>query len=211
MTRDADNNEEKFVEFVQGAARSYNDPVGQVPREEMWSAIVMARREAAQARAARRRYTWIAGMAATLVIGVAIGRVASRVPSTSGGAAAGTAPSAGQEAAYDVATLAHLGRAEALLISYTSASAAIHADSALARWARDVLANTRLLLDSPMGTDVRRRRILRDLERVLVQMVQVSPAETDADARAHVERSLERTRMMMRLRSLKSATPVSGS
>jgi hypothetical protein len=87
----------------------------------------------------------------------------------------------------------------------------MHVDSAMTRWASDMLSNTRLLMDSPLGTDVRRRRILEDLERVLVQMVQVSPAETDADVRAHVERSLERTRMMMRLRSLQSATPVSGS
>jgi hypothetical protein len=219
MTEDSNKNEEQFVEFIQDAARTYNDPAGGIPREEMWSSIVMARRQAAAARS-RRRYMWAAaGMAATLAIGVAIGRYQK----ADGGGQMAQAPTvivngasgASGASAYDVATLAHLSRAEALLVSYTTpmttSQRGVHTDSALTSWAKQMLTNTRLLLDSPMGTDVRRRRILEDLERVLVQMVQVSPAETDADVRAHVERSLDRTRMMMRLRSVQSATPVSGS
>jgi hypothetical protein len=214
--RDKDTNEEQFVEFIQDAARTYNDPAGSIPREEMWSSIVMARRQAAAARS-RRRYIWAAaGMAATLAIGVAIGRFQN----AEGGRQMAEAPTivvngtGGGASAYDVATLAHLSRAEALLVSYTTPSTSpqgTKADSALTRWASDMLSNTRLLIDSPLGTDARRRKILEDLERVLVQMVQVSPAETDADVRAHVERSLEHTRIMTRLRSLQSATPVSGS
>jgi hypothetical protein len=210
--RDKDKNEEQFVEFIQQAvkAHGYNDPDPIVPREEMWSSIVMARRDAAKART-RRRYTWAAvGMAATLVIGVAIGRYAGITPSSDAPGLT-VVQGEGSASAYDVATLAHLSRAEALLVSYTTPATALKADSALTGWAKDMLSNTRLLLDSPMGTDVRRRKILEDLERVLVQMVQVSPAETDAEVRAHVERSLDRTRMMMRLRSLQSAIPVSGS
>jgi hypothetical protein len=215
MTTQEDNNEEKFVEFVQSAVRSYNDPVGQIPREEMWSAIVVARRNAALART-RRRYVWAAvGMAATLVMGVAIGRYAGRTSSQSGSPPVLVVQGDGGTAAYDVATLAHLSRAEALIVSYTNPAQAsqkgAYVDSAMTRWAKDMLSNTRLLLDSPLSTDESKKRLLQDLERVLVQMVQVSPAETDADARAQVERSLERTRIMPRLRSLQSATPVSGS
>jgi hypothetical protein len=218
MTEERDTNadEEQFVEFIQGAARTYNDPVGNIPREEMWSSIVMARRQAAVARS-RRRYMWAAaGMAATLAIGVAIGKFAMRTESPAGPAQnLVVVHGEGGASAYDVATLAHLSRAEALLVSYTTPATtsprALQSDSAMTRWAHDMLSNTRLLIDSPLGTDERRRKILEDLERVLVQMVQVSPAETDADVRAHVERSLERTRMMTRLRSLQSATPVSGS
>jgi hypothetical protein len=214
--REKDTNEEQFVEFIQDAARTYNDPAGSIPREEMWSSIVMARRQAAVARS-RRRYMWAAaGMAATLAIGVAIGRFQN----AEGSRQMAEAPTivvngTGGATAYDVATLAHLSRAEALLVSFTTPSttpsSGTQVDSAMTRWASEMLSNTRLLIDSPLGTDARRRRILEDLERVLVQMVQVSPAETDADVRAHVERSLERTRMMMRLRSLQSATPISGS
>ena len=218
MTEDQDKNtdEEQFVEFIQGAARTYNDPASDIPRDEMWSAIVMARRQAAVARS-RRRYMWAAaGMAATLAIGVAIGRFAMRMEAPAGPMQnVVVVQGEGGASAYDVATLAHLSRAEALLVSFTSPSTTspkgTQVDSAMTRWASEMLSNTRLLMDSPLGTDVRRRKILEDLERVLVQMVQVSPAETDADVRAHVERSLERTRMMMRLRALQSATPVSGS
>lgn len=216
MTENAGDNEEKFVEFVRGAIHThgYNDSTNPVPREEMWSAIVMARKNAAIART-RRRYLWAAaGMAATLVMGVAIGRFAGREEAPLPGTLV-VFPGEGGSTAFDVATLAHLSRAEALIVSYTSpaqtSGKGSAVDSAMTRWAKDMLSNTRLLLDSPMATDVTRRRLLEDLERVLVQMVQVSPAETEADARAHVERSLERTRMRMRLRAVQSATPVSGS
>jgi hypothetical protein len=217
MSEQNDQSEEKFVAFVQQAARNYNDADANIPRDEMWAAITLARRNAAQAKATRRRYLWAAaGMAATLVLGVAIGRYAGTTESPEASQLVVVAPSIeGGVTAYDIATLAHLSRAEALLVSYTTPTTAaprgVQVDSALSQWAHTLLSNTRLLLDSPVATDERRRRILEDLERVLVQMVQVSPAETDADIRAHVERSLERTRIMSRLRSMQSATPVSGS
>ena len=67
--------DEKFSEFLGREARSYNAPPAAMPREEMWSAIG-ARRKAA---VPRRRHlaVWI-GMAATLVIGVGIGRYTMR-------------------------------------------------------------------------------------------------------------------------------------
>ena len=81
----------------------------------------------------------------------------------------------------------------------------------MARWARELLSNTRLLIDSPAATDATRRRLLQDLERVLVQIVQTSPAESNAEMRAHVERSMDRTHMIMRLRALQAAALNGGS
>lgn len=209
-------NEEKFVEFVQRAARGYLEPEGSIPREEMWSSIVVARRQAVIART-RWRYVWSAvGMAATLVIGVAIGRMGMTSPTTSTTSMSSTTTTAAEMSvaaatAFTVATREHMRRAEALLVTYANPQANTTGDSLVSGWARDMLSSTRLLLDSPLSTDETRRRMLEDLERVLVQMVQVSPAERDADVRANVERTIVRKRMMSRLRSMQSASPISGS
>jgi hypothetical protein len=69
-----------------------------------------------------------------------------------------------------------------------------------------MLTSTRLLLDSPAGEDPARRGLLEDLETVLVQLVQRSGAP--ADERALLDRSLERTQLLTRLRT--SAAGISG-
>jgi hypothetical protein len=212
---DPNETEEKFVDFVQRNAQDYNASGGDVPREAMWTAITAARAEARRAKAARRRTIWVtAGMAATLAIGVALGRMgrpeatpeASLASSADAGATGtGGAGSAAGNATYDKATATHLVGAEAMLMSFTSATPRNLADTSVTRWAKDLLVNTRLLLDSPAAADASRRRLLQDLERVLVQIVQQSPAESDADVRAHVERSMDRTHMIMRLRALQGS------
>lgn len=193
--------DDKFEEFVQRNARGYNEPLT-VPREEMWTSIGAARAKARRGAAARRRFAQVAvGMAATLVIGVAVGRYGFGTEPTATRPNTGAAATPPSTAAYDVATREHLNRAEMLLVAYTNPTTDAPADSTFTRWARDVLSNTRLLLDSPAGNDPVRQKLLTDLERVLVQMVQKSPAESDAEARAFVERSLSHTNMLTRLRS----------
>jgi len=54
-------------------------------------------------------------------------------------------------------------------------------DAQLGAWARQLLSNTRLLLDSPVANDPQRRPLLEDLELVLVQIVQLSPGSTSQD------------------------------
>ncbi len=100
---------------------------------------------------------------------------------------------------FSIASREHLQRAEALVsvVAATPADAAM--DSLTGAWARDMLTNTRLLLDSPAGDDPVRRRLLEDLETVLVQLIQRSGA--DADERALIDRTLQRTQLLTRLRS----------
>jgi hypothetical protein len=210
MTESRENDEEKFVAFVQGALGDMRAPDAGVPREEMWAAITRARAEARRAAQARRRTMWVGiGMAATLVVGVAIGRYVPRESALPPVAAAPAAPRA--TGAYDVASAQHMTRAEALLVSYAHPVDGSAGDSLFTGWARDLLSNTRLLLDSPAANDAARRRLLEDLERVLVQMVQKSPAESDADVRAHVERTVDRTQILTRLRSSQRTSLNSGS
>ena len=212
--------DEKFEQFLQREAPSYNRPPAAVPRDEMFAAISAARAacpktedrgpKIANPRFASR-LAWI-GMAATLVIGVAIGKYgftrrdavgpAALATNTAGRASASPADS--NAGTYAVAAAEQMARAEALLTAYSAYSASgakSGVDKQLSSWARDILANTRLLLDSPAADDPARRRLLRDLELVLVQMVQRSPADGAADERSQIDRSLERTQVLPRLRS----------
>jgi hypothetical protein len=210
-------NDEKFEEFLQREAQSYNEPPANTPRDEMFAAIAMVRagRPKTEDRRPRTpRITWI-GMAAALVIGVAIGRFAlTRRPVTglaSGrGASALPAPAnAGAShsqtdsggGSYALAATEQLARAEALLTAYSGGGSNAALDKELSTWARDILSNTRLLLDSPAAADPARRRLLQDLELVLVQMVQRSPAAGKGEERSQIDRSLERTQVLPRLRS----------
>jgi hypothetical protein len=77
--------DDRFAEFLRQAARDYNAPP-QPPREEMWEAIAAARSERRPVRHTavtplRRVPVWLrtgAGIAAILLIGVAIGRFSAK-------------------------------------------------------------------------------------------------------------------------------------
>lgn len=286
----------KFEEFLQREAKAYNTPPAAAPRDEMWQVIAAARatrRDGAASpatpageavvtplasRKPRLRYApWI-GMAATLLIGVGIGRYAMQrdavapkasttavvaaaastsaadaAPASDTGIdpaptatdaldtpadAAGAAPDAAPRrtlptqrtnptrvvAATDVrgntfvangtngtglgepgtapeqvASREHLQRAEALISVVAATPADAMMDSLTGRWAREMLTNTRLLLDSPAGDDPARRRLLEDLETLLVQIVQRSGGAVDE--RFLIDRTLERTQLLTRLRT----------
>jgi hypothetical protein len=111
------------------------------------------------------------------------------------------------DAGYALATVDHLARAEALLTSFKG-TRSDSADASLERWAQDLLADTRLLLDSPAAGDSRRRRLLEDLELVLAQIVQLR-AESSAD-RSIVRKSIERGEVLTRIRSTIPAGSASG-
>lgn len=109
-------------------------------------------------------------------------------------------------------TAQHMARAEALLVAFTTTTSTdTIAERQLGRWAKDVLLNTRMLMDSPAGRDPQRRALLRDLESVLVQLVQRSPMAGAAEERAQIQRSLDRTNVVPRLRSAVPASLISGT
>lgn len=101
---------------------------------------------------------------------------------------------------YQVATQKHLQDAEALLTSYSLEGRDARMDAQFAGWARGLLSNTRLLLDSPAGDDPRRAKLLQDLELVLAQIVQLSP-NAAAQERDLIQGSISNGHVMTRLRS----------
>jgi hypothetical protein len=285
--------EDKFEEFLQKAAQSYNAPPARTPRDDMWSAIQAQRGSGPRVvyggglparESSVRRFgskVWLGAAAAAalfLVTGVGIGRwSASRnvptsiaavnpaqagtstavpeAPSTSvetGGDAGTASPSptlgSGREAsssgasgrngsergdlsggngsrvalgaapgnsasgsAYQLTAVRHLSEAEALLTSFRDRSTSDQQmDAQLGSWARDLLSNTRLLLDSPVANDPQRRPLLEDLELVLVQIVQLSPGSTPQD-RELIEKTLQHDHVMTRLRTAIPAGSQRGS
>jgi hypothetical protein len=105
----------------------------------------------------------------------------------------------------------HLSEAEALLTSFrTRSNTDQQMDAALGKWARQLLSNTRLLLDSPIADDPQRRPLLEDLELVLVQIVQLSPGSTPQD-RDLIEKTLQQDHVMTRLRTAIPAGAQRGS
>jgi hypothetical protein len=113
--------------------------------------------------------------------------------------------------AYQLTAVRHLSEAEALLTSFrTRSTADQQMDAQMGSWARQLLSNTRLLLDSPVANDPQRRPLLEDLELVLVQIVQLSPGSTPQD-REMIEKTLRQDHVMTRLRTAIPAGAQHGS
>jgi hypothetical protein len=217
-----DANEEKWNEMLRDLARDYNQPPMIVPREAMWAAIVAGRRRGRpRVLEFSRRFAPLAAAAViVLAVGIGIGRVTvSRSARTANTAntAANTANSATPTAvpeAYAIATTQQLLEVQALLTAFNandrhgdatrdpraSAKADAKADAHLASWARDLLSNTRLLLDSPAGADPHRRQLLEDLELVLVQIAALSPDAAASD-RAAIAHTLDDAHVLPRIKA----------
>ncbi len=129
-------------------------------------------------------------------------RGGSPAPSTSDGFTRSEGP-------YQVAANRHLANAEALLTAFRTDSRDARIDASLSKWARDLLSNTRLLLDSPAAEDPQRARLLGDLELVLAQIVQLSPGAAAQD-RELIEGSIRNGQVMTRLRTAIPAGPTRG-
>jgi len=109
---------------------------------------------------------------------------------------------------YQVATQQHLQDAEALLTSFSLESRDERMNAQFAGWAKGLLSNTRLLLDSPAGDDPRRAKLLQDLELVLAQIVQLSP-NAAAQERELIQGSIQDAHVMTRLRTaIPAAQPI---
>jgi hypothetical protein len=117
----------------------------------------------------------------------------------------------GPSSAYQLTTVRHLTEAEALLTSFrTRTNADQQMDAQLGAWARQLLSNTRLLLDSPVANDPQRRPLLEDLELILVQIVQLSPGSATQD-RDLIEKTLQQEHVLTRLRTAIPAGAQRGS
>ncbi len=229
------------------AAASFTDDVI-APRDAMWLAISARRAREAKARshatvatdlatevpfppalqvetltprATRRIWPQLAALAATLVVGVAIGRtfdprardvfVAPATASNNVGAEASGEPRTDASAALPLMlaqlTAEHLGRTEALLVTAKQdlSVGGTAQNAMLADWARDLLSTTRLLLDTNELTEPRTRRLLQDLELTLALILQAQSSGRSADVQA-ARAELSTGDLLLRVRGAATAT-----
>ena len=203
-------NDEQLDALLKEAARSYRVPPA-APLDEMWERVEVAHFPAGDARGTPQR-GWFArfrpalAIAATLVIGIGIGRL------TSGSyqlvASHGQTPEVDLDTptrphtatAYEAATTRFLGQATALLVTLPAELRAGKADSAFVAQAGELLTTTRMLLDSPAAEEPRIKALLDDLELVLAQIARLEGSH-NADELDLIHGALEQRDVLPRLRT----------
>ena len=187
MTHDGQD-EQDLEQLLVEMRRSYNVPP-EPPLDAMWEQVGQRRwaghgtgPAGRSAGGKRGRTMWWLGMAAALVLGVAVGRFtnASRPGASSPGASSTETPAtvASRELSaesYDRTTTRYLGQTAALLVALPAEVRAGRPDRRFVARAAELLTTTRLLLDSPAAADPKVRALLEDLELVLAQVAHLEP------------------------------------
>ncbi|MGH7620422.1 MAG: hypothetical protein ACREPM_24660 [Gemmatimonadaceae bacterium] len=205
--------DDRFQELMRDAKKTYRTPP--VPDlDAMWDGIESAhfgdgagqtRRLEEHRRRRMPGMQWI-GIAATLVVGIGLGRFSVRVDHAAPAspvapavavAPATTHPDSSLARPYEVEKAQYLGQTAALLVSLPTDG---HPDAQLSARAADLLTRTRLLMDSPAANDATMRGLLDDLELVLMRVVRLdgSDSRTDLDL---INRALEQRDVIPRLRT----------
>ena len=200
--------------------RDYNRP-GPVPRDEMWSVIsdaldsrvpTLQDAELARPRAVRLvpRRGWMRpamAAAAVLVVGIGIGRMTGRAPVGEGGVSSGVVPStAGAVRAPEFRTLAadYLLDTEAFLTLLRADAREGRLEGDMGAWARSLLLQTRLLMETGQAPDPAVRRLLEDLELILVEVarVPVNDARRASEELKWIDEGMESQDVLPRLRAV---------
>ncbi|HEV8598220.1 MAG TPA: hypothetical protein VGQ69_02560 [Gemmatimonadales bacterium] len=214
-----DEREDRLDALLRDAAQQYNAPPA-TPKAEIWERIAAVRRYGGAAarqegsgvlplRRSARLPFWI-GIAALLALGVAIGRLsvprnaAIPTPAPTLSATPGTAPEGTERAqvAAQLVTAQHLGQVETFLTEFDTRQAA----QDFPAQAKDLLSTTRLLLDSKRLTDAGTRKLLEDLELVLIQIATLNPKDRSEEL-DFIADGLAQSHLRSRLRNAIPAAP----
>ena len=199
--------DDRFDQWLRDGAQDYHRPPA-TPREELWRRITAAR-AARQRRVIVVRSTlrWGVGTAAVLALGVAIGRWSAGGSESSNSPVMATGTDQGSTLAYRVAAAQYLTRTEVLLTGFRAEARSPSVPAAqFSKQARDLLATTRLMLDSPAARDARLKGLLEDLELVLAQIAQL-PASGDREDVQSINQGLDQRSVLLRLRTANPAGP----
>jgi hypothetical protein len=200
-----------FEDRLKDAARDYNVPP-ETPREEMWAAIVAARKETERTEKTERAegipvvplrpfrlLRPLIGIAAILALGFGLGRLTERQKPAPPTVAVEARPRV-SDAAYRVAATEHLSQSEAFLTLFRASVRRGGNEQLASATARHLLATNRLLLDSPAAGEPRTRLLLQDLELVLAEIAQLSPQPESRDLDL-IKEGLEQGGVLSRLRT----------
>ena len=114
--------------------------------------------------------------------------------------------------AYRLAVVNHVVGSEAMITAFRASARRGEVDAQLAKWSHDLLGETRLLESSAPSDDVTMKRLLEDLELVLVQIVQYTNHGThSADDLDLIDRSIRRRGVMSNIRNVSAGQLPSGT
>lgn len=184
----------RLDELLDDAAQHYRVPP-KAPFDAIWAGV---EREALDARpvtvaAPSRRLGVSLALAASLVIGVLAGRLSmsERAPDIAAGSSANAQPIRNADP-YQRTTEEFLNRSAVLLASLAQEGAGSAANDRFSAQASQLLTTTRVLLDSPVGTDRRMKDLLQDLELVLAQVARIQAPRHRAELTLITEALQER-------------------
>jgi hypothetical protein len=153
-------------------------------------------------------------LAAMLLFGFGIGQVAPRLLRTPSSGAVRTAslppnaPLDDARAPFVGIAADYLERVTGLLVTLTDATRGGKAPGISIVQARDLLATTRMLMDSPQASDPHLQELLDDLELVLAQIVRLPSRATPPDVYL-IDQTLNQREVLPRLRGLLAENPTS--
>lgn len=198
--------DERFEEFLKEAAREYNAPP-ETPRAAMWARIDAARAkrrgERELERPSRPWVHWAAGIAAVLLLGIGIGRLAApdEEIAEAGAIASGVDETLEEDdVSFGIVAAEYLANADAFLALFRMEARAGQADAEVAAWARDLVTTARLMMDSPAADDPNFRELLEDLELILVQISQYASHQSTEELEL-IEQGLEERSVQFRLQA----------
>jgi hypothetical protein len=217
--------DKRLDEFITREAKGYR-AAGGPPADAMWSRIERDVTKAIQQKhhGLSRQWTWLAagaGIAAALVIGIAIGRrsmvsvpgasVAESQVQNSGSSAVLVASREPRAAQSRAVTLSHLVQAEVFLTEVRADLATGRRDPHRAGRSRELLARTRLLMANGADRSAAVERLLQDLELVLAEIAALpdSGGRRSMDARLLDER-LRAGTILPRIRTILPAPSATG-
>ena len=205
--------DEQFEQLMRDAEKTYRAPP--TPDfDAMWktvaSRVAKETRHASDGRdpARAKRAMWFR-IAATLVVGIGLGRASVMLDHRQTPVAAAAAPTVAvarvardtaMARPYEVETSQYLGQTAALLVSLPSEVKAGRADQHFTTRAGDLLMRTRLLMDSPAADDPAMRSLFEDLELVLAQVVRLQNNSNRLELDL-INRALEQRDVIPRLRT----------
>jgi hypothetical protein len=209
--------DQRFDELMREGAPGFREPPPP-PLEAMWASIEREHFGAPVRSGSRHRWLMPGiGMAATLLLGIGLGRMTAGTVPGAGNPIVAAAPATPALTAVDddvagpyrAVTSRYLGQAVALLVALPS-SRDYTADGKLVEHAGELLSTTRLLLDSPAAEDPELKVLLDDLELVLAQVVRLSARRHDQELELITD-ALEERDVLPRLQNAVTSFPLSAT
>jgi hypothetical protein len=196
--------DKRLDELLTDAAHTYRPPPD-APLDAMWSRVDGELFAVKPLRRAPGWRTFAGAIAATLVLGVLIGRTtasrelalpfAPKQTATPAQLASNTAA-----APYQRTMQEFLGSTAVLIAALPANGRPGTNDTKIAEQARALLGTARLLLDSPVGKEQRTKDLLEDLELVLAQVARLQ-SQRPGEALTMINESLEERDVVPRIRT----------